>query len=402
MVVYRSQPVLSSLNPSWDVGQLDLESLCNGDLDRPLRLSVWTHRASSVDTMVGLCETSLRAILNTQRDDRLMAIETEITQHGFPLRQNLEDAKQVGRLLVKMAQVMDLSSNGKDYDFIAKEGSTSTFSCADTIANQPLRIDSAALSSPVASSSTFPPALPSPIAPPATFQDYMKSWKVDLTVAIDFTSSNGDPRIPGTLHDKNPKTWNDYEETIVAIGNALAPYTGEGLLETAVWGFGCKFDGTLKNLFQCGTEAKVSGVYGILQAYQSVFQLDLTMSEPTCFHLVLQQAAAKAHKSQQNGILRYGVLLVITDGLCQDIREPKRLLQNYRTVPLSVIFVGLGRGDMAAMKDLVAPCSAVSRPNATFVDFRQHQQDPGSLGRSALQAVSSQLVGYMQQHNINP
>jgi hypothetical protein len=229
----------------------------------------------------------------------------------------------------------------------------------------------------------------------------MKSWKLDLLVAIDFTSSNGDPRIPGSLHYQNSIALNDYEESMVAIGNAVAPYTADSLLETTVWGFGCKFQGDLRHIFQCGSERRVFGVDGILQAYKSMFQSDLIMSGPTCVDQVLQGAAVQARRNQLGSVPRYTVLLVITDGICQNIQETERLLHVYSKVPLSVIFVGVGREDFGAMEDLVRD-TRDRRPNASFVEFRRHQHDPTSLGRSALQCIPSQLVAYMQENSIEP
>lgn len=108
-----------------------------------------------------------------------------------------------------------------------------------------------------------------------------------------FQLATGDPRIPGTLHDQSSSTiLNDYEETIVAIGNAVAVYSDQ----FAVWGFGAKFGGTTRHLFQCGPYPKVHGVEGILGAYKSVFESDLIMSGPTLFDQVLQSAAVRAQK----------------------------------------------------------------------------------------------------------
>jgi hypothetical protein len=35
--VYRSRPVSDSLDPTWDIGEIDLASICNGDLVRAVR-----------------------------------------------------------------------------------------------------------------------------------------------------------------------------------------------------------------------------------------------------------------------------------------------------------------------------------------------------------------------------
>jgi hypothetical protein len=72
-------------------------------------------------------------------------------------------------------------------------------------------------------------------------------------------------------------------------------------------------------------------------------------------------------------------------------------------MPLSVIFVGVGRAEFKSMYHL---CDSVNgeatRKNTTFVEFRQHQHDPTSLGRAALRYMPSQLVQYMVQNGIQP
>jgi hypothetical protein len=102
----------------------------------------------------------------------------------------------------------------------------------------------------------------------------------------------GDPRAPGTLHEQADDTMNDYEESIQTIGNAVAAYSDQ----FCVWGFGAKFDGVTQHLFRCGTSDTVQGVKGILEAYNSVFLSDLTMSGPTVFDKVLQAAAVRAQR----------------------------------------------------------------------------------------------------------
>ena len=87
---------------------------------------------------------------------------------------------------------------------------------------------------------------------------------------------------------------NDYEETITSIGNALAVYSDQ----FSVWGFGAKFGGVTRHIFQCGLEAQVQGVDGIIAAYRSMFSSDLIMSGPTLFDDVIKAAAVRARKHQ--------------------------------------------------------------------------------------------------------
>ena len=68
-----------------------------------------------------------------------------------------------------------------------------------------------------------------PNARPSTFMDYINGGcEISLSVAIDFTGSNGDPRQPGTPHYLDPAgNRNDYERAISAIGGTLAGYDSD-------------------------------------------------------------------------------------------------------------------------------------------------------------------------------
>jgi hypothetical protein len=227
---------------------------------------------------VAVCETTIKDILNTQqRDFNANEIEAENTQHGFRLQRSESKIKFVGRLKVNHAEIVGADNLQQDM-MMDMNSSLANIKGVD---DDPYAIDLA--------------SLPSPIAAPATFQEYVDAGcTLDFTVAIDFTSSNDDPRVPGTLHDQTEDNLNDYQETITAIGNAVAVYSNA----FSVYGFGAKFAGVVRHIFQCGPTPTVQGVEGILNAYQSVFSSDLTMSGPTIFDQIIQATAVKAKKLQ--------------------------------------------------------------------------------------------------------
>ena len=308
-------------------------------------------------------------------------LEGEQTKLGFRLQRDInKKPKPVGRLDIALAQLIGTQDGVRLFnesvgDRTMKRGGNNDVNYA---------VDITTLPSPIKA--------PSSRTPTANVQDYTNTGcLLDFCVAIDFTSSNGDPRIPGTLHDQSAYTMNEYETTILSIGNAVATYSDSFY---SVWGFGAKFNGDTRHLFQCGQEARVKGVEGILRAYKSVFDSDLTMSGPTVFDQVIQAAAVRAKKHQKQRTAatghRYCVLLIITDGISQNMEETKRKLDFYCSVPLSVIFVGVGRSDFFSMHNL---CDG---ENTSFVEFRKHQHNPTSLGRAALERIPNQLVHYYQ------
>jgi hypothetical protein len=87
---------------------------------------------------------------------------------------------------------------------------------------------------------------------------------------------------------------------------------------------------------------------------------------------------------------RYCVLLIITDGMVDDVEETQRKLQVYRDLPLSVVIIGVGRADFRRMNIL---CNQPAK--TSFVAFRQHQHDPSSMAKAALENLPHNIVEYM-------
>mmetsp|Transcript_1969 Transcript_1969/g.4851 ORF Transcript_1969/g.4851 Transcript_1969/m.4851 type:complete len:356 (-) Transcript_1969:212-1279(-) len=58
-VVYRSEHIDNNLNPYWDPTVIDLEKLCFGQADWPLKISVWDHNSNGNHVLIGEFETNL-------------------------------------------------------------------------------------------------------------------------------------------------------------------------------------------------------------------------------------------------------------------------------------------------------------------------------------------------------
>merc|ERR1712137_439862 len=134
------------------------------------------------------------------------------------------------------------------------------------------------------------------------FVDYISGGtEINLSVAIDFTGSNGDPRQPGTLHYiHRDGQLNDYEMAIKSIGEILEKYDSDK--KYPVMGFGAKYGGVVRHCFQCGGSEEVEGIDGIINAYRQTFASGLIMSGPTVFTEVMQVAAARAASAQEEAM----------------------------------------------------------------------------------------------------
>lgn len=269
-----------------------------------IRLSVYRIMKGHKFKLVGFCETTMHNIIanvQTESDENKSTSEMD-----FLLQENMRQFEQVGRLRVKVASVVTLS--GRLYSGtrspVSPRGSaspsnttsspapidrTDSMDTTSTTNDDPFNIDLKQMSVRWNANQT--------VGATTTLESFIdRGGQLDFSVAIDFTSSNGSPLQPGTLHFQSDEALNDYEETITSIGNAVDKYNASS--ECCVWGFGAKFgDGVVRHLFQCGPDQAVKGVQGILDAYRGVFRSGgIYMSGPTVFVKAIQAAAVRARK----------------------------------------------------------------------------------------------------------
>lgn len=361
--VFRSGTVKNDLSPMWGAASLDIEATCNGDLDRAIKLIVWDHRRSGKHKIMGELETTIRGFVEAKVKDDEPAYGMNLIKHD----------NQVG-----VIQVLDATMSGSPQK--ASNRSIDTGSPRGSYR---------------ASNGRMNPTQQRP-----AFVDYLSGGcKISLAVAIDFTASNGDPRQPGTPHYFHPpesKEWNDYEKAIFAVGSILAKYDSDQ--QFPVWGFGAKYNNVVRHCFQCGSEVEVEGVQGIMDAYRGVFRTPLTMSYPTQFTEVVQTAAAYSRHEQEvaqdEAKLSYTILLILTAGNVENVRETKDQLIEASDDPLSVVIVGIGDADFTGMEFLDEHDDTEGGRDITkFVRFSEYKSF-NALTEAVLDEIPDQLVDY--------
>jgi len=417
--VYRSKPVFQDLSPTWGDAVLNLSSLCSGDQERPIKISVYDYKKTGHHVFMGSFETSVNGLLASKSLGG--DINSSDVQSAFQLR---KQDKSTGQIVVLRADI-----KGVDDGLSGKMAAASLDGASETRADPAL---AQTASAPVIPASSAPPAatstpapfvpaatapaapfVPAATAPPAafvpspaqpTFVDYISGGcELHLCVAIDFTGSNGDPRKPGTLHHfSRGGSLNDYEKAITAIGEILAKYDSDQ--KFPVWGFGAKYGGVVRHCFQCGPTSEANGVNGIIEAYRAVFRTGLIMSGPTVFTEVIQLAAANARRAQEEasakGQQAYTILLILTDGSVSDVNAAATSLNSASDAPLSVVIVGIGTADFSAMRFLDDFDS--KRDIANFIEFNAHNHSKESLTAATLDEIPAQLVGYFTGKGIVP
>jgi len=447
--VYRSKPILNNLDPNWPPFSLDLSRLCEGDLDRPVLFEIWDWEKSGKHNSMGKFETSVNGLIAAASAGADGGPSRGIdTSKAF---QAMKKGKNFGQIVVTTAKLEGASSSNSTVPStggaaaaaaaalpslqplvpppaapdVSSSSNTPSFSQAldrppPTLYSTATAVSAAGtmLNSHLSTSTSAPTPygnLPPPMAPPPAtrslkpkFVDYLTGGcELELSIAIDFTGSNGDPRRPGTLHYIHPDgRLNDYEKAITAVGGILSKYDSDQ--KFPVFGFGAKYGGVIRHSFQIGGKPEMDGISGVLDAYRNVFRTGLTMSGPTVFAEVINYAAASARSKQEAsraiGQQAYKILLILTDGAVTDIEETKRAISAASDAPLSIVIVGIGNADFSAMRHLddFLSGSSSGRDIVQFVQFSHHANDRSSLAKATLEEIPDQLVDFFYSRGIKP
>ncbi|XP_017646390.1 protein BONZAI 2-like isoform X3 [Gossypium arboreum] len=247
-----------------------------------------------------------------------------------------------------------------------------------------------------------------------TFLDYLAGgFELNFMVAIDFTASNGNPRLPDSLHYIDPSgRLNAYQKAIYEVGEVLQFYDADK--RYPAWGFGARpIDGPVSHCFNLNGSSnycEVQGIQGIMMAYTSAL-FNVSLAGPTLFGHVINRASVVACDSLSTGAKKYFVLLIITDGVITDLQETKDALVKASDLPLSILIVGVGGADFKEMEILDADkgerlesttgCIA-SRDIVQFVPFRDVQGGEISMVGALLAELPTQFLTYMRRRDIKP
>jgi len=255
-----------------------------------------------------------------------------------------------------------------------------------------------------------------------TFLDYIKSGtQMHFAVAIDFTASNGAPRDPSSLHYLDPRgnKPNPYEIALRSVGEIIQQYDTAGMFPA--FGFGAKIppSGDVSHQFPLNgnqSHPYCSNIDEILAHYRETLGR-ITLYGPTNFSPVIHNTAQISGQYQDGK--HYFVLLIITDGIISDMNSTIRAIVDSSALPLSIIIVGVGNADFAAMDQLDADEQrlttmdgrAAVRDIVQFVPLNRflsnrsgasHVHSQADLAKEVLAEIPEQMTGYMRSKGYLP
>ncbi|XP_078433387.1 protein BONZAI 1-like [Wolffia australiana] len=246
-----------------------------------------------------------------------------------------------------------------------------------------------------------------------TFLDYLAGgYELSFMVAVDFTASNGNPRLPDSLHYIDPMGRpNAYHRAIKEVGEVLEFYDIDKRFPA--WGFGARpIDGPVSHCFNLNgstSHSEVEGVQGVISAYFSALY-NVSLAGPTLFGPVINIASALAGQAQSLGQQKYFVLLIITDGVVTDLQETIDAIVRASDLPLSILIVGVGGADFKEMEILDADKGVrlqssagriASRDIVQFVPMADLERGEISAVHSLLAELPSQFLSYVGMREVS-
>jgi hypothetical protein len=250
-----------------------------------------------------------------------------------------------------------------------------------------------------------------------TFLDYvLGGCEISLVIGIDFTKSNGLPSDPESLHFMSNEKPNEYIQAITAVGEILQYYDSDKRIP--VFGFGAKLPPKFESVSHCFAlndnifDPEVYGIESVLQVYRQALT-KVVLHGPTVFSQIIKTvslyaAAKEVSQERQN----YCILLILTDGIINDMEATKEEIIAASKLPVSIIVVGVGKEDFNLMKDLDSDeamlhsnkhgGSDAVRDIVQFVPFSKYKDRLHDLAREVLYEVPKQLLTFFESKQIRP
>jgi len=354
-VVYQSEARKQTLNPKWNEFSMSLQRLCWNDKTRELLIECFDYDRAGPPDFIGAARVSIAALKQAHDDNVTLEL----------LNPKKRGANKVGgRLRLLKCELFNK----------------------------------------------------------ATFLDYISGGcEVGFSVAIDFTQSNKRVTDPNSLHYYSPGVFNPYMQAIISIGAVLEHYDSDQAFP--MYGFGARLPFRNNEKFHCFAlnfeescgKAEVHGMQGVLDTYMRAVTM-VALSGPTFFAEVIRTASDRAQRVLTQARQHYDILLIITDGIINDMDNTIAAIIEASKLPMSIIIVGVGDADFTLMDALDSDNKRLGSPQlgyaerdiVQFVPFRDfvntgtREIDQYTFAKSLLEEIPAQVIQFFESRGISP
>ncbi|KAL7709253.1 copine i-like protein [Lotmaria passim] len=242
------------------------------------------------------------------------------------------------------------------------------------------------------------------------FLEYLQAgMEINIAFSIDFTSSNGPPNDPRSLHFYDPQRPNNYIRAMLAVSDVVQEYDSDRMFPAYGFGAIAPFTNGTSHFFPLSgnpANAYLNGMQAVVDTYARLLPM-LRFSGPTNFTPTIRTITEGAH--QARGV--YTILLILTDGAITDMQDTIDAIVDADDAPLSIVIIGVGNADFSSMERLDGDTVPLTnrRGNKTrrdlvqFVPFNQFEgRDPATLAAAVLHEVPRQVEIWGQLSHTSP
>lgn len=344
-VVWKSEVIKDSQNPTWNAARLPLQLLCDDEPTNILKISVWIWNRFAPDELVGFVETSVSDLVMKGK-------------RGIPVFDVFLEKKKIfgGTKLKKAGSLKVLKS--------------------------------------------------SILQIPSMLQYFAGGCEMDLMVAIDCSAANGDWRESHGLHFRSTAWMNDYQAAIKKIGLIYEAY--EGKREFTMWGYGATISALYQPHFLMAEKLKgADEMLRCYDETFSEDNYLMHPADHADLKSVVQTAMYRAIRSNQERQC-YSTLVILSTGEIADPQETvDAICAAAEDAPLSIVIIGVGAaGNFDRMQRLSggefgklrhSNGVPIARDIVNFVKFSNFHGNASRCVSESLREVPEQFV----QHFIN-
>lgn len=341
-MVWKSEVIKDSLNPTWMESRLPLQVLCNDDQDNSLKITIWDYeKHSSSHDLMGFVETTCAELVAKAKENTIPVLLVKREKKKWFGGSKL---KTVGLLKVLKAKVVTI---------------------------------------------------------PSMLQYLSGGCSLDLMIGIDCSAANGEQGTDKCLHYSTSRWHNDYQAGIEKFGT-IAENFARGK-HSSVWGFGAKIKNEYKEVYPM--DERLCLGRELLSVYDKnvLKSKNFSLGESARLKPLIQEAAFRAIRFSKRRQC-YTLLCVFTTGEIVDLQESIDLICTAaEDAPLSIVIIGVGNKDFAAVSKLTGDESGrlrdsrgipIAREIVSFVTFKQFAGNATEVVAEALKDVPEQFVSH--------
>ena len=223
---------------------------------------------------------------------------------------------------------------------------------------------------------------------------------LDLSIAIDFTGSNGCPEYPTCLHYINHGFINNYEKAIRENYKIISTLNEKDKYD--IYGFGAEINGIFEKCFNLNMtdNPSIIGIENIISEYKKAVK-NVYFSGGTFFAPIINRIN-DVMKNMIYSNFNYHILLIISDGLIHDLQRTIDSIVESSKYPLSIIIIGVGElvnDDMKTLngekgKLISSNGEILNKDIVQYVHFKDYADDANKLIEAVLKYIPDQITDF--------